>query len=336
MDGRHAESGPARGARQPAVRAARTHHATAPERTDRRAGAAPCASSWSAAGRGKRCQRRPGEARGFRGSGTKGSPWPGSADVRGAPAPRGARRGLAFVCGTAARSPGEAPAPSGRRGFESRPATDSHCGLRPVPPLPSLHPHGSCGCCEASSRTQSAYGWTVWRSRSSRCQRRSLGWAGRGRGGSRRTCSQQDFNQRGPPPPHPSAPSPEPSVEHLSREPQRKRMSHPSSRLKEAVPGATVSALRLAQPLPPVTQETGGRGGGAGGRGQVARSGSVIKCLRISSCCPFCSPAPSRFYLSEMCSNISSRPWGTGSACNAGVTFWRMNATFVSICRSEY
>lgn len=44
-------SGPVRGARQLPVRAARTHHATAPERTDRRAGAAPCASSWSAAGR---------------------------------------------------------------------------------------------------------------------------------------------------------------------------------------------------------------------------------------------------------------------------------------------
>lgn len=83
----------------------------------------------------------------------------------------------------------------------------------------------------------------------------------------------------------------------------------------------------------PAACDRGNRGGGGG---QVARSGSVIKCLRISSCCPFCSPAPSRFYLSEMCSNISSRPWGTGSACNAGVTFWRMNATFVSICRSEY
>lgn len=89
--------------------------------------------------RGKRCQRRPGEARGFRGSGTKGSPWPGSADVRGAPAPRGARRGLAFVCGTAARSPGEAPAPSGRRGFESRPApTHTVASGRSLPHPPSI------------------------------------------------------------------------------------------------------------------------------------------------------------------------------------------------------
>lgn len=290
MDGRHAEVGAGAGSSSaPPACCPDAPRDSAGENRPPGRGRPVCFLLVCSGERGKRCQRRPGEARGFRGSGTKGSPWPGSADVRGAPAPRGARRGLAFVCGTAARSPGEAPAPSGRRGFESRPATDSHCGLRPVPPLPSLHPHGSCGCCEASLRTQSAYGWTVWRSRSSRCQRRSLGWAGRGRGGSRRTCSQQDFNQRGPPPPHPSAPSPEPSVEHLSREPQRKRMSHPSSRLKEAVPGATVSALCLAQPLPPVTEETGG-GRGAGGALRFCNQMFTYKFLL-----PFLLPCPISF-----------------------------------------
>lgn len=134
-------SGPARGARQLPVRAARTHHATAPERTDRPPGRGRpvCFLLVCSGERGKRCQRRPGEARGFRGSGTKGSPWPGSADVRGAPAPRGARRGLAFVCGTAARSPGEAPAPSGRRGFKSRPApTHTVASGRSLPYPPSI------------------------------------------------------------------------------------------------------------------------------------------------------------------------------------------------------
>lgn len=57
----------------------------------------------------------------------------------------------------------------------------------------------------------------------------------------------------------------------------------------------------IAQILLPMTKETGAqRGGrGAGGRGQVALPSAVIKCLRIISCCPFCSPLPSYFYLSK-------------------------------------
>lgn len=65
-------------------------------------------------------------------------------------------------------------------------------------------------------------------------------------------------------------------------------MSHPSSRLKEAVPGATVSALRLAQPLPPVTQETGGRG--AGGELQFCNQMFTYKFLL-----PFLLPCPVSF-----------------------------------------